>query len=64
MPSKRASGKRERIEVNGDTRFVKRDAQGRFKESVDAGRSIAQDRKRHAKTEAKSGYGDRGDRKR
>lgn len=59
------SGKRELIEPHkGDKRFVKRDENGRFSEVVDAGRSMAQDRKTHAKTESKSGYGDRGDRKR
>lgn len=58
------SGKRELIEPHkGDRRFVRRDAQGRFSEVVDAGRSVAQDRKRHAKTASKPGYGDRGDRK-
>lgn len=57
-------GKRELIEPHkGDKRFVRRDENGRFTEVVDAGRSMAQDRKRHAKTESKSGYGDRGDRK-
>lgn len=59
------AGKRELIEPHkGDKRFVRRDANGRFTEVVDAGRSMAQDRKRHAKTESKSGYGDKGDRKR
>jgi hypothetical protein len=59
------SGKRELIEPNkGDKRYVRRDASGRFKEVTDVGRSLTQDRKRHAKTEAKPGYGDRGDRKR
>jgi hypothetical protein len=58
------AGKRELIEPHkGDKRFVRRDANGRFSEVVDAGRSMAQDRKRHAKTESKSGYGDKGDRK-
>jgi hypothetical protein len=58
------SGKRELIEPHeGDKRFVKRDENGRFSEVVDAGRSMAQDRKQHAKTTTKSGYGDRGDRK-
>ena len=59
------SGKRELIEPKkGDKRFVRRDERGRFSEVVDAGRSAAQDRRRHAKTESKPGYGDRGDRKR
>ena len=58
------AGKRELIEPHkGDRRFVRRDAQGRFSEVVDAGKSLAQDRKRHANTESKPGYGDRGDRK-
>jgi hypothetical protein len=58
------AGKRELIEPHkGDRRFVRRDAQGRFSEVSDAGRSLAQDRKRHAKTVSKPGYGDRGDRK-
>lgn len=59
------SGKRELIEPKkGDKRFARRDAQGRFSEMDDVGRSLTQDRKRHAKTESKPGYGDRGDRKR
>jgi len=58
-------GKRELIQPHkGDRRFVRRDAQGRFAEVDNAGRSMAQDRKRRAKTESKPGYGDRGDRKR
>jgi len=58
------AGKRELIEPHkGARRFVRRDAQGRFSEVEDAGRSMAQDRKRRAKTESKPGYGDRGDRK-
>jgi hypothetical protein len=58
------AGKRELIEpTKGDKRFVRRDEKGRFSEVVDAGRSMAQDRKRHAKMESKSGYGDKGDRK-
>ncbi len=59
------AGKRELIEpTKGDKRFVRRDAKGRFSEVVDAGRSMAQDRKRKAKTTSKAGYGDKGDRKR
>ena len=57
------AGKRELIEPKkGDKRFVRRDEQGRFKEVEDAGRSMAQDRKRQAKAKSKPGYGDRGDR--
>ncbi len=63
MPSKR-TGKRELIEPRGDKRFVRRDEHGRFTESDDVGRSLSRDRKQHAKSTSKSGYGDRGDRKR
>jgi len=59
------SGKRELIEPNkGDKRYVRRDERGRFNEVEDVGRSLTQDRRKHAKHEAKPGYGDRGDRKR
>jgi hypothetical protein len=59
------AGKRELIEPHkGDKRYVRRDAQGRFSEVEDVGRSLAQDRRRQAKSSSKPGYGDRGDRKR
>lgn len=59
------SSKRELIEPTpGDKRYVRRDDQGRFKEVDDVGRSLSQDRKRHAEHESKKGEGDRGDRKR
>jgi hypothetical protein len=58
------SSKRELIEPTpGDKRYVRRDDQGRFKEVDDVGRSLSQDRKRHAEHESKKGQGDRGDRK-
>jgi hypothetical protein len=58
------SSKRELIEPTpGDKRYVRRDDQGRFKEVEDVGRSLSQDRKRHAEHESKKGQGDRGDRK-
>jgi hypothetical protein len=54
--------KRELIEPNnGDKRFVRRDENGRFKDQVDVGRSLAADRRQKAKTTAKPGQGDRGD---
>jgi hypothetical protein len=58
------SRKRELIEPNpGDKRYVRRDENGRFTEDqVDVGRSLAADRRQHAKTKAKSGHGDEGDR--
>ena len=58
------ASKRELIEPTaGDKRFVRRNAQGRFQEVDDVGRSLTRDRKRRAKTKAKPGQGDRGDRK-
>jgi hypothetical protein len=61
--TKKASSKRTLIEPHkGDKRFVRRDAKGRIKESVDVGRSLAADRRRHSKSTAKSGQGDKGDR--
>jgi hypothetical protein len=56
--------KRELIEPNPrDKRYVRRDAQGRFKEVDDVGRSSAQDQKRTAKNVPRKGHGDKGDRK-
>lgn len=55
---------RELIDTGTDKRYVRRDDQGRFKESDDVGRSLAQDVRKHAKTEVKAGQGDRGDQKR
>jgi hypothetical protein len=54
--------KRELIAPKGDKRYVRRDERGRFEESDDAGRSLSRDVRQHAKTKAKSGQGDRGDR--
>jgi hypothetical protein len=58
------AGKRELIDTGSDKRYVRRDAQGRFKESGDVSRSLSRDVPRKAKTSVKSGQGDRGDRKR
>jgi hypothetical protein len=45
--------------------YVRRNRRGTsFKEVEDVGRSLAQDRRRKAKTVAKRGQGDRGDRRR
>ena len=57
--------KRELIEPNpGDKRYIRRDEKGRFTESTDVGRSLAKDIKTKAKSAAKKGEGDKGDRKR
>ncbi|HXV25811.1 MAG TPA: hypothetical protein VED46_16345 [Alphaproteobacteria bacterium] len=55
--------KRELIDTGTDKRYVRRDSQGRFKESDDVGRSLAVDRRKRAKTAVKAGHGDRGDRR-
>ncbi len=56
--------KRERITPNeGDSRYVRRDEEGKFKEQVDVGESLKQDRAKDAETTVKSGQGDRGDQK-
>ena len=55
---------RELIEPHkGDKRYVRRDENGQFTdEQDDVGKSLAADRRQHAKTRAKPGQGDRGDR--
>ncbi len=58
------TARRELIEPRkGDKRYVRRDEKGRFDEVDDVGRSLARDIKQHAKTIAKPGQGDKGDRK-
>ena len=54
--------KRELIDTGNDKRFVRRDAEGKFKDVVDVGASRAADQRQHAKTKVKPGQGDRGDR--
>lgn len=58
------TSKRELIEPNGDKRLIRRDEQGRIKESDDLGKSLSQDIRKNAKTEVQSGHGDKGDQKR
>jgi hypothetical protein len=60
MPSKRRL-----IEPHkGDKRYIRRDAKGRIRESDEVGRSLAVDRRTRAKTLARPGQGDKGDRPR
>lgn len=57
--------KRELIAPNGDKRYVRRDGQGRFTDDqVSVGRSLRDDRRRHAKAVSTPGEGDEGDRPR
>ena len=60
---RRVAGKRELIAPRGSKRYVRRDTEGRIKERDDVGRSLAADRRRQARTVAKPGQGDRGDRR-
>jgi hypothetical protein len=60
---RKKAAKRELIDTGRDKRFVRRDGEGKFKESDDVGKSLAQDRRRKAKSVAKSGQGDKGDQK-
>lgn len=62
---KAASSKRTLITPHkGDSRYIRRDAKGRIKESDDVGQSLKQDRLKKAKKTVGSGQGDKGDRKR
>jgi hypothetical protein len=60
--AKRKAAKRELINTGTDKRYVRRAGSGKFKESDDVGRSHAQDPRRKAKTKARRGQGDKGDR--
>ncbi|WP_144579313.1 hypothetical protein [Agrobacterium sp. DE0009] len=55
--------KRELIDTGTDKRYVRRDKNGKFKESVGVSRSLSADARHGAKHDAKPGQGDRGDRK-
>ena len=59
--AKKSSSKRTRISPRGNTRFVRRRKDGTIRESDEAGRSVAQDRRKNAKTKAPKGQRDRGD---
>jgi hypothetical protein len=57
--------KLEPIDTGTDKRYVRRNKLGTsFVESDDVGRSLAADRRQHAKTKVKSRQGDKGDRAR
>src|SRR5689334_11134225 len=61
MAGKKKAAKPELIEAGTDKRFVRRDDEGKFKESDDVGRSLAQNARKKAKTKTKPGQGDKGD---
>ena len=60
--AKRTAAKREVINTGTDKQYVRRDQSGRFKDSDDVGRSLAQHRQRKAKNKSEPGQGDKGDR--
>jgi hypothetical protein len=55
------ASKREMVTPRGDRRFVRRDDQGQFRESDDAGRSVSVDIRQRARRTVGKGEGDRGD---
>ena len=64
-PARRSAAKRALIDTGTNRLYVRRNARGTsFKEVVDVGRSLAQDRRRKSGTVAKPGQGHRGDRRR
>lgn len=64
-PAAKKAAKRELIDTGRSKQYVRRNALGTsFVESDNVGRSLAADRRSKAKTVAKRGQGDRGDRRR
>lgn len=63
--ARKSAARRELIDTGTNKLFVRRNARGTsFKEVEDVGRSLTADRRRKAKTVAKRGQGDKGDRRR
>ena len=63
--ARKSAAKRELIDTGTNKLFVRRNALGTsFKDVEDVGRSLTADRRRKAKTVAKRGQGDKGDRRR
>ena len=52
---------RELIDTGTDKRYVRRDEDGKFKESDDQSRSLSRDVKQHAETKKPRNQGDKGD---
>ena len=64
-PARRKAAKRELVNTGTNKLYVRRNRRGTsFLEDEGVGRSLTQDRRRKAKTVAKRGQGDRGDRRR
>ena len=64
MPTRKKAAKRELISPRGDDRYIRRDDDGRIRESDDRSRSQAADLRTKAKAASTPGQGDKGDRKR
>lgn len=63
--ARKSAAKRELIDTGTNKLYVRRNAHGTsFKEVEDVGRSLTADRRRKAKTVAKRGQGEKGDRRR
>jgi hypothetical protein len=63
MAKRKAAAKRELIDSKrGGKRFARRSATGNFQESDQVSKSLPGDRRKKAKTKAKRGQGDKGDR--
>ena len=62
--AKRPAGKRDLVKTPTASHYAKRAASGKFRELDEVGRSQRADRRVAAKSAAKSGFGDQGDRKR
>lgn len=63
--ARKSAAKRELIDTGTNKLFVRRNARGTsFKEVENVGRSLTADRRRKARTVAKPGQGDKGDRRR
>jgi hypothetical protein len=57
----RGSGPRERLETPTGKFFARRDDKGQFSELDEQGRSLAADRRQHAKSQKPRRQGDKGD---
>jgi hypothetical protein len=55
------SNERELIDTGTDKRYVRRDDEGKFKDSDDQSRSLGQDVKQHSGTKKPENQGDKGD---
>ena len=64
MAGSKETSKRELIDTGRDKRYLRRDEEGKCKESDDVGRSLGRDVRQEAKTKVRPGQGDRGDRER